>query len=104
MQESKCTLDDAHEALSVAAWLLEQDGLQPASAWAEDVILCAIEDIEAQLPDPCPNCGSDSDWSEAHSRDFCWSCFRQETEENMVVVVTSLAPVAPAPASKGDGS
>jgi hypothetical protein len=51
------TLDDAHEALSMVWWCMEND-------WAEDTpgveaVLAALAAIEAQLPEPCPNCGDD---------------------------------------------
>lgn len=52
------TLDDAHEALSVAAWMLER--LSPWKfAPVGRVVAEALDAIEAQLPEPCEHCGSD---------------------------------------------
>ncbi len=57
------TLDDAHEALALADWYLDQTTLAHMSSATVDasiIVLQALKAIEAQLPDPCPRCGSDS--------------------------------------------
>ena len=67
------TLDDAHETLSVAAWMLAR--LSPWKfAPVGAVVREALDAIEAQLPEPCEHCGSDQcGWPPLRGR-FSYHC------------------------------
>lgn len=51
------TLDDVHEALALAVWHMPRLIIECTDA--ELIIHEALDAIEAQLPEPCPDCGSD---------------------------------------------
>lgn len=54
------TLEDVHEALALAVWHMPRLIIECTDA--ELMIHEALDAIEAQLPEPCEHCGSDSDW------------------------------------------
>jgi hypothetical protein len=52
------TLDDAHEALGLVSWYSRN-----SLCWhplLDQALGLALDAIEAQLPEPCENCGDDS--------------------------------------------
>lgn len=59
------TLDNAHEALALAEWCFDQCDEVPDrySFGAAVAVHRALVDLEEQLPEPCPQCGSDQCYS-----------------------------------------
>lgn len=69
------TLDDAHDILTEAAILAGWWRRWPWLTPSEDILLDALDAIEAQLPEPCPECGSDQcGWVDAWSADWGDEC------------------------------
>ena len=87
------TLDDAHEALSLIHYELGNTVVGDASPAIREAVISAfcqaghaLFAIEAQLPPPCPDCGSDSDWSPfpCSQAEVCMRCFRAQHKPEWV--------------------
>lgn len=69
------TLDDAHDWLTEAAILLGWWQGGPVHYPSGELLKAALDAIEAQLPEPCPECGSDQcGWVDAWSADWGDEC------------------------------